>query len=317
MYMFGVAVAQTVALHIEAQQDTGIVFSESDDIIKYWGSLARTLFTLFMSIAGGIDWENAAVVLFDIHAALVIYMFFILFSTFCVMNVLTGIFCQNAIETFENDKDNVMEYQLAEKTRYIDTLTRLFREWDVSGDGKCTKEEFETLLDDQRMQALMRTLDIEHRDALTVFSMMDVDGTGCLDLDEFVHGCITLRGGAKAVHMERALVDNKLANTKLDMMNDSLRDLIAKIEGWSSRKSRIGKNSPGKSYATFQGDGSTSLKFVRKTSFDGEPPEVPKAPQFSGIVPLQPGSVPEILQADDVCNAASCCLSNESTKQIQ
>jgi hypothetical protein len=238
MYMFGVAIAQTVAELKQEREAEGNPLAGDDPLLRWFGSFPRALYTLFLAITGGIDYQISSDHLMVMPMSFGLYIFYIVLSTFCVMNVVTGIFCQNAIETFENDKENLIDFKLQEKERFVETLTGLIKDWDTTGDGKCTREEFEKHVSDPRMQLLLRTLDIDARDACQLFTMMDVDGSGYLDLDEFVHGCITLRGAAKAVHMEKSLIDNKVANNKLDRILRTLRTMGVRDEHLNRAASR-------------------------------------------------------------------------------
>merc|ERR1712113_740981 len=117
------------------------------------------------------------------------------------MNLLTGIFCENAIEVAHKDTDNVIVEQLADKKRYMMELKELFRSWDTSGDGDLTLTEFQEHISDERMQAFFRSLEIEANDAWSLFKLLDADGQGAVDSEEFVAGCLRLRGAAKAIHI--------------------------------------------------------------------------------------------------------------------
>merc|ERR1712232_1020896 len=109
---------------------------EDAPIMVYFGSLSRSAFTLFMAIAGGIDWENAFFPLSDIgFIPASIFVFFILFSSLCMMNVIVGIFCQSAMEAYEQDKENIVETTLNERKMHVAALTELFCKWDTEGDG--------------------------------------------------------------------------------------------------------------------------------------------------------------------------------------
>eukprot|EP00931_Biecheleriopsis_adriatica_P016682 TRINITY_DN12240_c0_g1_i2.p1 TRINITY_DN12240_c0_g1~~TRINITY_DN12240_c0_g1_i2.p1 ORF type:complete len:207 (-),score=21.08 TRINITY_DN12240_c0_g1_i2:80-700(-) len=92
-------------------------------------------------------------------------------ESLCIMNVLFGIFCQCAIDTAATDTDNVIQAQLVDKNRFIEQLESLFASWDESHDGICSLQEFSAHLQDETTQALLRSLDIEARDALTLFEM--------------------------------------------------------------------------------------------------------------------------------------------------
>jgi Ca2+-binding EF-hand superfamily protein len=132
-----------------------------------------------------------------------LFITFVSFTLLCVMNVVTGIFCESAIQAAQKDRDHMIDLQLADRSRFVRHLQRLFAEWDSSGDGDLSLEEFEAHLSDTRMIAFFDTLDIQASDAWALFKLLDADGGGTIDADEFVSGCIRLRGDAKAVHMEK------------------------------------------------------------------------------------------------------------------
>merc|ERR1719210_742199 len=131
-----------------------------------------------------------------------IFVLFIAFLVLCVMNLLTGIFCEHAIEVAHRDTDNVIAEQLNDKDRYTRELNELFQRWDSSGDGDLTLAEFQEHLEDERMQAFFRSLEIEAADAWSLFKLLGADGQGTVDSDEFVTGCLRLRGGAKAIQIQ-------------------------------------------------------------------------------------------------------------------
>eukprot|EP00931_Biecheleriopsis_adriatica_P009199 TRINITY_DN11027_c0_g1_i9.p1 TRINITY_DN11027_c0_g1~~TRINITY_DN11027_c0_g1_i9.p1 ORF type:complete len:541 (-),score=91.31 TRINITY_DN11027_c0_g1_i9:65-1687(-) len=221
MWMFSIALTQLVAGHVKETRLAGGV--QDPDLLFYFGSLWKSMLTLFMTISGGIDWKDALEPLLEVDAlGVVFYVAYILMMVLCVMNVLTGIFCQAAVETAQTDRDKVIQSQLLEKQRYIETLKTLFDQFDDSRDGKCSFEEFKKHIQNPNMQALLRSLDIEVRDAMTIFELFDSDGSGEIDLDEFVTACITLRGGAKAVHMEKVSAQYKHLAHKLHDMENKL-----------------------------------------------------------------------------------------------
>merc|ERR1712232_490076 len=133
--------------------------------------------------------------------AAAIYLLYILFAQFCVMNVIIGIFCHNAMEAFETDKEKVVEARLKAKKTYVDSLVDLFHEFDEDGSNQISKQEFEQGLGQPRMQAVLKTLDIEKRDATALFDML-ADASGDVNLEDFVTGCINLRGTANAIQVE-------------------------------------------------------------------------------------------------------------------
>eukprot|EP00930_Biecheleria_cincta_P003557 TRINITY_DN10449_c0_g1_i1.p1 TRINITY_DN10449_c0_g1~~TRINITY_DN10449_c0_g1_i1.p1 ORF type:complete len:553 (-),score=111.38 TRINITY_DN10449_c0_g1_i1:27-1685(-) len=226
MYMFAIAITQLVAQFVKEQNEAGKIPENQEDLMFFFGGIWHSIFALFMTIAGGIDWKDAAVPLFEVGPfSIILFLLYTALMVLCVMNVLLGIFCQCALDTAATDKENVIQLQLQEKHRFIETLEVLFAGWDDSGDGRCSLEEFQNHLSDETTQALLRSLEIEGRDAITLFELLDADGSGEVDLDEFVTGCITLRGGAKAVHMEKLNAMHKAFHDRLEMLDTKLEVL--------------------------------------------------------------------------------------------
>jgi len=147
----------------------------------------------------------------------------------CIMNVLLGIFCQCAIDTATSDTEKVIQLQLQEKANFVGTLEDLFADWDDSGDGICSLEEFKNHLDDAKTRALLNALNIEERDALALFELMDQDCSGEVDLGEFVEGCITVRGSAKAIHMEKVVTSTRMLHDHVDELDRKIDHLIQMI----------------------------------------------------------------------------------------
>lgn len=214
MYMFGLGIAQMTAEYAKEQYDKGEPLADDHEMIVYWGSIAKSVYTLFLTVAGGIDWEVAAIPLYNLPLAFAIFNVYVLFSCFCLMNTVIGIFCHNAIETFSKDHDKIIEQQLHNLEQFITMLKELLAEVD-DGDGLCNVQEFKMLCKKPQFRALCSTLGLEPRDALALFSMMDPENRG-LAVEDFIHNAITLRGQASAVQVESVFREQQLMRKRVD-----------------------------------------------------------------------------------------------------
>merc|ERR1712113_1094215 len=93
---------------------------------------------------------------------------------------------------------------------YMESIKKLFSDIDSDHSGVITIEEFEGYLKHDQSRAYLESLDIEPTDAWTLFKLLDSDEEGSLDIDEFVHGCLNLKGVAKAIHFAKLEHDNKV-----------------------------------------------------------------------------------------------------------
>merc|ERR1719221_1898603 len=102
MYVFGIAFTQAVSDRIADMDGDGDAYDAAleADLDKYWGTLTTSTFTLYKSITGGISWHDVVDPLGQMHFIWsVLFIVFISFSYFAVLNVITGVFCNSAIDT--------------------------------------------------------------------------------------------------------------------------------------------------------------------------------------------------------------------------
>merc|ERR1712118_301009 len=110
--------------------------------------LGKSVMTLFRSIIGGIDIGQAAHPLAHLgwffSAAFCVYLAFMIFG---VLNVLTGIFCDAAMQAAQSDRANVIQAQMEEDESLMNELRDIFAKSDQDGSGKVSQAEFDKLLE--------------------------------------------------------------------------------------------------------------------------------------------------------------------------
>jgi len=196
-------------------------FSDSDTIVQQvyllYGNIQRTMTTLFMTISGGLEWRQAALPMSRLGWVYgIIWMAYIAFMIFGMLNVLTGIFVDAAFQAMTNDRDNIIQTQLEEKHSLINMIRGIFEDSDVDGSGQVTFLEFQKLLDNPDMVAYLEAMGIDSSEAQGLFSLLDDDGSGVVSIEEFITGFLRLKGSAKAVDMVMLLYENRKISKKLN-----------------------------------------------------------------------------------------------------
>merc|ERR1712194_520166 len=79
----------------------------------------------------------------------------------------------------------------------------------MGGDGTITFEEFERSLSNKEVKEYINALQVDVTDAKLFFSLLDEDGSGSVDTEEFVKGMKKLKGDAKSFDIHMILRDNK------------------------------------------------------------------------------------------------------------
>jgi hypothetical protein len=179
------------------------VFLEENSVMQLrarYGSLWVALYTLFQSVTGGIDWGEGAepLMVVGLHP-IFLYIVYVALTIFAVLNVVTSVFVQNATKLALQDHDLVIQEQLNDRQAYIQAALGIFAEADSDGTGWITREQFERHLADPRVRAFFSCLELTGLEARRLFDMLDPDCSGVVNAEQFVTGCMSLRGTAKTM----------------------------------------------------------------------------------------------------------------------
>eukprot|EP00435_Cladocopium_sp_Y103_P049644 s663_g15.t1 len=148
MYVFGILFTDTVIGYISLHNlDMVAEGSMEADLLTHFGSLHLSMHTLFRAVTGGVDWGDMANLLIYINWIWG-YFFtgYIAFSYFAVLNVMTAVFCKRAIESAEQDEQNIMQRFHEDQKRSRKCIEQLFHIFDgLEADGAITLCELEML----------------------------------------------------------------------------------------------------------------------------------------------------------------------------
>lgn len=195
IYSFGILFTDAALEYLFAGASEG---EDTTDLMKYFGTVFSSCSTLFRSILGGTDWDSAVDALVPVGMAWVLlFHIYIAFCGFAVLNVMTGVFVNSAIKTREKDHETLMQNGV----RLKDLVAKLWSKIDATGLGQITISEFETMFEDEAMQAFFEAIEIKAVDAWTLFDSLDVDGDHTISMDEFSERCLQLHGAARSVDL--------------------------------------------------------------------------------------------------------------------
>ncbi|CAE8727205.1 unnamed protein product, partial [Polarella glacialis] len=183
-YSFGVAFTQSTSDYCREaagallQPGSGLSLSsvspmcENPELQIYWSFLASSMFTLFKAIAGGVSWHSVVLPLEPVGwFIIVLFVAFICFTSFAVLNVITGVFCQSAMESANLDNEIAVMQQLASREEHVEAIKKLFNAIDQDASNDITMDEFEEKLEDARVIAYLDCMGIDCSDAWTLFQV--------------------------------------------------------------------------------------------------------------------------------------------------
>merc|ERR1712048_412182 len=205
--------------------NTGMPDEWSSKIAESYGKITHSCVTLIASISGGLDWVDASWPLLQINPAyLILYLGFVMFCVFGLMNILTGIFVANTKEVSKIDRDLVIRSQLKDRKSFANQLKNVLRSVDKDDNGIITKRELIEHLATAESMAYLKTLDVTVSDAQGVFKLLDVKGTGEVDIDEFVLSLMRFQGGARAVDVATLLYEGKRNEARWNAYMDYIEE---------------------------------------------------------------------------------------------
>ena len=137
---------------------------------------------------------------------------------------MTGFFCESSIKAAQKDHENTLD----NRQEFRDMLVDIFKRLD-DGDGQLTLAEFESMFENENMQAFLETAEITASDAWTLFASLDVDGDHVIDVDEFTKRCLTLRGAARSMDIFALTRQNLKIREQLNDVTQQLAQLNATV----------------------------------------------------------------------------------------
>ncbi|CAE7883826.1 CACNA1F, partial [Symbiodinium microadriaticum] len=123
------------------------------------------------------------------------FLVYMSFTYFAVLNVVTAVFCQKAMDNAQNDHVAVVQSMLANKEAHLKRMSALFSQLGADEEGGViTFAMFEEKINSPAVKAYFETLGLDIWDAWSFFKLLDLDGGGAVELEEFFRGCLRLRG---------------------------------------------------------------------------------------------------------------------------
>lgn len=229
IYVFSILLTDAVNSHFDLKNPGEELPDQVEAELELrFGSLHRSMQTLFQCIAGGLSWAPTYLALEEISLIWAyLFLVYVSFCYFAVLNVMTGVFCHSAIQSANRDHELAMQAIWQDKERYAKTLQGIFEKMDADNNGSVNIKEFQNHFDDHEVRGLFSALELDASDAWTLFRALDANGDHEIMSQEFLDGCMVLRGFAKSIDVASFRQDSR--HWYLDIMK-ALRHLQASCQ---------------------------------------------------------------------------------------
>eukprot|EP00929_Paragymnodinium_shiwhaense_P030342 TRINITY_DN17219_c0_g1_i1.p1 TRINITY_DN17219_c0_g1~~TRINITY_DN17219_c0_g1_i1.p1 ORF type:complete len:744 (+),score=147.40 TRINITY_DN17219_c0_g1_i1:92-2323(+) len=210
-------------------------------IYNYYGTAARACYTMFEATLSGC-WPNYARPLID-GVSPWFGCFWVLYAlavVFAVVRIISALFLSNTMKISAEDEEMMVSSKWKEKQRYLGKLCRFFKEADLDGNGMLDREEFDLMVSNPSIASWLTILGLEMHEVASLFNVLD-DGDGLISYQEFVGGCMRLKGNARAIDSVLIMHEQFKILQCLDEMHDEILQVQSSIKGQNLPRARSRK----------------------------------------------------------------------------
>eukprot|EP00929_Paragymnodinium_shiwhaense_P016484 TRINITY_DN12487_c0_g1_i1.p1 TRINITY_DN12487_c0_g1~~TRINITY_DN12487_c0_g1_i1.p1 ORF type:complete len:818 (+),score=177.56 TRINITY_DN12487_c0_g1_i1:176-2629(+) len=229
IYVFAICFLQGVTQHLVDMEDSSAADAEEQAVLlelhEQYRNLPSATYGLYLSFTGGRNWGEVLHPLLCLHWFYpTMFLVFITFTIFGVLNVVTAIFVDSAMSSQQHFKELLVQEQTHQKELYLSHLRGVFQQIDEDKSGHISFKELEFCLASPTLNEYMESIGIYPNDARTLFDLLDQDDSDSVSIEEFCNGCLRLKGEAKSfdVHCIKYTTERMLTK-----MNQLERDMKA------------------------------------------------------------------------------------------
>mmetsp|Transcript_20770 Transcript_20770/g.37824 ORF Transcript_20770/g.37824 Transcript_20770/m.37824 type:complete len:764 (-) Transcript_20770:15-2306(-) len=205
--------------------------SELDLLDRDFGSIGRSMLSLFLAITNGRAWGEYIRELHETHPlSSATFVLYVCLSVMGIMNVVTAVFVESAMRASKNYKELMLHEKLLRDKTNVKHMKIIFHSIDKDGDGVITLEELIAFIEDQDLglTSYFQALDLSARDTQTLFHLLDTAGSGMVDIEEFCDGCMRLGGPATSFDLNTLMYEQRRTNKQVLSF---LRLLSSQLQG--------------------------------------------------------------------------------------
>eukprot|EP00397_Hematodinium_sp_SG-2012_P013737 GEMP01013958.1.p1 GENE.GEMP01013958.1~~GEMP01013958.1.p1 ORF type:complete len:541 (+),score=66.36 GEMP01013958.1:290-1912(+) len=169
-----------------------------------FGTVPRSMYSLFVVMTLE-SWDVYCQQLMEVNKWYsVLFIVYILFTHFTVLNLFIAVIVDH-VRHISSTSDIVLMKEVRDRQRLIfEQLHEAFRNADIDSDDGLTISEFRRLVNNNMViRKLMRELRLRDTELDWLFETMDTDGSGSLNINEFVDGVLRCRESEMARNMMR------------------------------------------------------------------------------------------------------------------
>lgn len=221
MYVFAICLISQATDYLK--DDSSLDKSAAVHVRSRFGNMGRALDSLIQSMLGGVSWGEISEPLMNSGwVSGTLFFFYIFFTMLAVLNIITGVFVDNAVETAKTQREFLVQKEMELKEKYLGEMRDLFIQMDQDGSGSLTIDEIQEQFTDIRMRTYFQVLGMDPDDVERLFKLIDQDASGEVEVQEFLDGCLRLKGEARSIDLHTVMYDCKACLHRVNALIEHL-----------------------------------------------------------------------------------------------
>eukprot|EP00746_Dinoflagellata_sp_MGD_P159635 gnl/MRDRNA2_/MRDRNA2_86736_c0_seq2.p1 gnl/MRDRNA2_/MRDRNA2_86736_c0~~gnl/MRDRNA2_/MRDRNA2_86736_c0_seq2.p1 ORF type:complete len:373 (-),score=54.37 gnl/MRDRNA2_/MRDRNA2_86736_c0_seq2:149-1267(-) len=149
------------------------------------------MLTLYTCVTDGCGQDIIYKMAYKTPTTIVYWSCFVFFTSIGLVNVLIGLFCENVFASAREQEKEASTVNRERRRLCAESLKVLFKEMDTDSSSTISREEFvEALENNTHVEQAFEEMELG--DYWRLFDVLDVDGGGYLDIEEFFNGALLL-----------------------------------------------------------------------------------------------------------------------------
>jgi len=242
IYVFSLIFMQSLIQYLTSDEGASIPVAEQESIKAQFGSIRRSAISLYMAVTGGNDWAMYYNNIQKAGAlAAFFYLFFTFFFMFAMFNILTGLFVEKATAAGMAGTEEIVMAQRRKAHLDANELRHVCQYLDEDRSGTITWEEFQHMMSNPVMVAYMASIGLEVHEPTIFFSIicdhadLGADAEPRVTVDDFVDGCMHMKGLATSIDSQRHLFEIHLVQKALEQLSFDCQGTRERVEGMADQ----------------------------------------------------------------------------------
>eukprot|EP00929_Paragymnodinium_shiwhaense_P060152 TRINITY_DN30072_c0_g1_i1.p1 TRINITY_DN30072_c0_g1~~TRINITY_DN30072_c0_g1_i1.p1 ORF type:complete len:515 (-),score=138.67 TRINITY_DN30072_c0_g1_i1:142-1686(-) len=199
---------------------------------EYFGTVWRSMFTLFQVLT--LDSWCDDIVRHVVHRQPIMACFFIVFllvTAFGLMNVVIGIIVENTLAAAAVADSRVEQQQAYKRKKAVEKLEHILAKSDVNRTGEISREELAAAGQSPIVQEQFQEIGLKFEEAQEIFSLLDYEKIGRIELKRFAASCRELVGGARRRDIVQVEITVGTLAQRLDGLDQKFSVMEQEVKG--------------------------------------------------------------------------------------